>query len=741
MTDKTNTQATLSKFELPSIDTIIKKVQGSVFNPRADQLDQVVVRFTRSDGQAEIVRGGAFSLSGLLGRSSAHDFYLVDNYPSIQANYQFLVQTLGKPELSFSVKYAIQAMKGRENLLIAQLARRNAVKDQLHDLLVKWALDGIAYLDNTLYSNLSEFARQLSDYLAKQAEKTGLSLSARVLYNYASVPDNKTIQIKMNDVQVQPMGYTNFVTISFQAVLIPDQQASNTVYTALGYQYRQEFEPMLTNGIQQYIRQHISYNELVGQLQGSARTGLMQYWNRQLQQANKGWVIGDLQVNFIDTLPAEYNFEQVEAQISLPNAKIMLTNTVIMNLDNAELFKKSGIDDLEGWIKKKLESTAQNVLANVSYAELVSQFRDLAKVIKSDLNKETQRIGYRVEYLLTSDMINDKLNFDFDFEPHEQEFNAALNQSVKLNIHINGRIRSLDHSTWRRDLKPDTDFVKVMKTEVLRLTRQTILRLNPNEFYTEFDTKVADSLAATIRNMLVAKFNVDETVDIAPEMEVDGIRGLIIELQNGYHNAAIDCFKGGATLEVVFSVAGIDPATFPIFVARSNNTKENVISNLARLIKIHIENAIHTHVREINVLRHPLFIKVVKGFAIQSFNHVRNATGILVEIIDVNPLTNAIADDVTALNIELAKSRTLKMAQHIDKLQQMLIEEEDPEEIARIDKQISQSVQRMRQDKFESNQLSIDNDIDDVLKLAGVDPKRSNHHPDSEDDKAPENGK
>jgi hypothetical protein len=702
---------------VPTLDPIICRLTDPGPNPKAEVLDHVIVQLDRKTGKTQQFERKRFTLGGLFGSKKPVDYYRVDTYQHTAVNFslQYRIEHEQYGLMELKLEHTIWAIEGSESLLIEELTRRNTPASMLNDRMHEWIVQGITENMEALYTNFGQFSGALSRYLTSRA--AGIGLHLRTVCNYSGEPGTRqdTIRITARDVPVQPKGYNDFLTLGFDAVLIPDRSLKGTTLTVLGYKNREEFDDLLVNWLQQYIRETTSYNDILSALHFKVHTGIIGHWNKQLRALNKGWEVGELAMQTVASSPAVFKFEHLEVEVALRNGRIPLSNTIILNLEDAERFKNKRIDDLEKWVKEKLQQAAQNVLAKVSFAELVARIDQLTSIIKSDLDRQAQQIGYRVEVMLTSRLISqESLNFQMSFIDDEQVFQTSLNEKVQLNVMITGRIKSLDHDTWRNTLTPERqDFVMEMKKEVLRVVRQMLLRINPDDFYTQFNTQLEPKLVAALKDLLVHQFNVDYSVDIAPQMEISPIRQLIIDLLKGTHHAQVKCFNEAAEFQVTFSVSGIDPNKFSLFASRNYQDVPEVIRAIGDRIRIFVENAIRVKVPDINVLRDSRLFSLIEEFARRADAVAREKLGVIIDIIDVEQISNAITGMMEKNALEAVQERIRFLINEGFKVDQQLLEasisdesEWETENIKLLEAKKLKIKKKLEEEQFEEYQLS-----------------------------------
>lgn len=698
--------------EVPALDNIILKLGENVSGKKPELADHVIILYDRKKLHAEKLANNRLSFSSLFGMRKPVEYYRVDTYShaSVTFNQVYKIRYTGYGETEIAIKYVFSAMKDGEAILVEELVRRNTPAISLSHKIDKWVDDAVSNNVNTLFTDFEKFTSAFDRFLAEQASRIGLDLLVTTTYK-GDLTSLGFIKPSAKEVVVQPRGYNDYLKLGFDAVLVPDKQTNSRMLVTLGHKNRSEFQPLLLSWMQTYVREAVTYNDIASYLHFKVRVGLMDYWNSLLRKEHKGWIVAELVLHSGDVPPASFKFERMEIEGVLKNAKIPLINTVLLNLEDAEKFKNSRIQNLETWIKEKLQQTAHNILSKVSYAELVSNIEQLGSIIKSNLDKQAILIGYRVEYLLTSELVDRaRLNFHFQFSDEEQIFQTSLNEKIHLNIHISGRIQSLNHNTWRSTLTPETDFVQEMKKEVLRVVRQLLLRIHADDFYTRFTEVVEPKLVGEIKNLLIDQFNVETSVDISPQIGISAIRQLIIDLQRGQQQIDINCFNEGAKFRVTFSVVAVDPAKWALFFSRNYSTPAEVKESIGERIRIFVENAVRVTVPDIDILRDSRIYELIGKYAREANKVIREKLGLIIDIIDVEQASNKLSDVLFEKNLVSAEAKLRKLMDAIKKVDDEILdalERGDEEwEIQELEDRKGKLQKRLEGEHFNANQLS-----------------------------------
>lgn len=625
--------------DLPSFERIIRKIPHSTAQRRNNREDQKVVAFDRRTGSGNIVTP-AFSFRAFL--MPTQEYYWVDTYPNVTPTQHYRVNSPAYGSIEFMIQLEIGVVPGQEAKAVETLARRDQVEVQMKDNLLDWVKQEVISANEVVFQNFGDFRTRLANNLTTQAARNGLRLNARIYLRDDVPPPVARIDLTADQIQMQPFQYTDFISLGFDVVLRPDSNSESL--TSLGLQRQAELREQLSVWLQEFVRAQVTYNLLTTELHTSVREGLVTYWNNGLRNANKGWKVVELRLRMDDAIPESFRFERQEVTIALSNTEIKLTNTVILNLEDAQLFKNARVTDLEEWTRQKLVEVAQNILATKTYAEVASQLPAFRDVIRTELDQKARQIGYRVEYLITSDAITRfQPDFGFEFEDEDQDFQTTLDR-VKLNVVVNGRIADLNHHNLHRYLTPETNLVAIMKKDVHRLVRQTLMRLNPNDFYTKFESKVGPRLVSEIRNFLVNEFNVEPGVDIFPKWQDSYLLQRLRNLQKGFHYAEISYLSGAVMFRIKYGINAVDPKDWPRFAVRNFSTPEEEIDSVSEELRRFIENMLRQRLTNLVTPGDPRLTEVVARFAEEASERVKENTGLILAISGVEQLSNILSN-------------------------------------------------------------------------------------------------
>jgi hypothetical protein len=556
---------------LPEIQKIIKRIEFNAPVIKSLRTDQLVVSYDKRLERAAFYKTPSAIMS-LIGRRESVELYFLDTYERLNTVQHCRFSSEGYRTMELQIRYGISIIKGDELKLVEALACRDTPEKLLCNLLYKWVNHELTLSVNLAYQNFEAFIDGLSKTLRSEARKIGLNLSVDITH---SIPDpvrdtpEQSITIGEENIRIQPAQFNEFLTLGFEAVLVPETTSRLTINNQLAITDVDGLKALLISWLQRFMRDQVTYNDLAGELQTNVRTQLINYWNEQMRVAGKNWKIGALRLSTLPDVPVEFKRERIEISVMLTNAEVTLGYTVVLYLESPELFRNARIGDFDLWLKEKLHKVTQHQLATVQYAGFLSGYDEYNAKIKQDLNIETGRVGYKVDILMRSDVFDTaKLELDFKFTDDEQLFETSLNDKIKLKMVVVGRIASLNHETWKRLLGPSNfnDLENVIKADVLRETRNKILSVAADDFYDKMNKEVPEEIRERIKALLISKYNVERDVYIHIMIENSVIRNRFDQLRQGSLYADINLFNGKIQLQAKFSVAGIDPKNWALFV-------------------------------------------------------------------------------------------------------------------------------------------------------------------------------
>ncbi len=697
----------LTNTNTPSLDIFLNKVERDKTDQLFDQQDQKIIAFDRSKGVASIKKVSFWE--SIMGSSKAVECYLVDIYGGASVRYMqtYLLSSekFGKKDLK--IVLTVGALGGRETRLVERLVKRNNPSETLKELLCLWTTEAFETFGEEIFTDFPKFQGYLSSALRLKGENYGLRLSASAAQK--KIDPEAELTIETYNIRLQPKGYSDFILMGFDAVLVPDL-ASN-VHVHANDQLKDKFNKLLVSWFQEYIRTEITYNKLHESLHGRVRDELINYWNDRLRSKNMGWKVSELGFRSSDILLDNFRFEQLVVNVALKEDSIPLTNTITLTLDDPQKYKNARIDNIENWLKEKLSQTTQSVLTGVAFAELVSRIGEYESIIKNDLDKEARQIGYKVKYLLTSGPIGKvKPSFNFEFDEEEQDYDTDSNDRVKLNVIVNGRVKDFNYENLRRILSPNMELATEMKKEAIREVRKFILRCKPDEYYLDFDTRVGPELETRIREMLYRQFNVAKDVDIVLRWQGSSLIGRLRQLMKGFTETLVRYRNDELVFRIKFNVEGVHKQLWGRFAALGFEDEEEEKKVLAKEVKVAVENIMRQEFDNLPNLANTQLTDLVKSFAVVAAKtDIVENTGLAIRISNVEQVSNTIVDYLDEVRSKIAIDRINSILSEIKLLDEKIRKYNNagllPEKINELEKRKKTLEQQIMGKDYDENQL------------------------------------
>lgn len=607
------------------LDEIFAKVD-SRSPPLISGAVQKVVRFNKKKGK--VIRSGSIFLQ----RDKQEDYYLITNNKQVAT-----------PRISFNFKYReygsiwllgefkLKTVEGLEETLVEQIANKGSMQVAVYEFLDQW----IEEILNTQSLDMVINFRTFLGILAREINRKAFVLGLEIQSHFQLRNINNTEQIAVasqNFFSVQPKLFAGHVQIKFKALL----QVKNDELglAALFYDKKNRLEGLLSGEVKNIIRSHFTYNNLVFNLRGTVREQMIEFFNDFLSKQRTGRRIIELELETNEELPPPFIMEKFPIVVPIRNnVEFNLINTVTLDLEDPALFKTKGINDLRIWIADELKRIAILKLAEAEFADLIGRLGQYELRIKQELQTRTRLIGYRVQYFLAAPDgdIPDKI--DLELNTDQQEFPTYVDGViVKLNVILSGRIKDFDAENLRKYITPDTNIEEEIRRVVYRTTRRFLHRIDPNDFYTDFEEKIVDKLTKELKETLEEEFNLDQRMDILLKRLETDLISLLKNLQQGRHSVQIESKDGVLIFEAWFNVLGIWAESLSVFKDLNFQSKEEGINNIRTILKSCVEPSLDLVSGELLNLNDPRLSAKVLELLNNSLSLIKNELGLDVAI-------------------------------------------------------------------------------------------------------------
>ena len=513
--------------------------------------------------------------------------------------------------LELAVQCRLQCPSGNAERVVESLASATKPEALLDDLIVE-TVDSLEQELRVKDRNpVIEFFDVRADWQRQVAEsifhRTGLRADIRLeLAN----DELETITIEQEPYAIFVDDCDDEIRLSYKLVLDVIPEARHEALVNAGRE--KALQDNLARRIRKYIHDNVRIHRLCADRQG-VEADLKRCIGKHVD--SHGRIVSNFRCEW--DIPFELPRLTVEKHNHLCEIrnwpeKIEIQHTVLLQLSDIALYRRSQIEDLSGWLKRQLEDITQAELFEREYSEIATDFDgELQSLLQDKMESAAREIGVHVEqYSSVSKMAAKKL-----LEPQElfdSERELATKDSrvqVKLNIVAYGSVPRLEkvkdhlHEGVGRVLG-------LIEDEAWGVAREVMHQTQPERFYLHFDNVISDrherhaderpkppveqELRQRIEEHLRVKFDVQARVtvkqaDTKLTERFDQLRSARPRLE------IVTRPLDGATLKFAISyrVVSVGADQWSVFQAGSWDSAEAEIFDISTLIRERVEEALN----------------------------------------------------------------------------------------------------------------------------------------------------
>lgn len=671
----------LETIKVEGFEKLICEVVQESKVPERSLSDQIIVSYDRGNKKAVVYKKKLWDKW-----LPAREKYLIDTFEQVTKKQacKFESTEYGDVEVEFCHK--MKVIPGKETLFTTKMVGRNNPQVTISQELNSIMTELIQHHAGEIYANPESLRSLVKTSMAKLGDNLGLEiLTTLTLLTKIHVP--KSQEISETKARVQPKNYNGYVNLNFELTLVPDGSPQKELLASQAFKQQEEFKTILVASLKSYISAQVTYNDLIQQINDKVRTDLIQHWNEDLSRANKAWKIGDVTLELPDAIPQHYRKDQLEVGATLNNAEILLKNTLTLNLENPEKFKLSRINDMEEWVKGKLQQATQSVVSNLTYAELIYQFRNLSNRICERFGQDTKDIGYQINSFLISDLLDaTKLDVQLLIDEQDAMFTTQIKDIVRLSLTINGRIRDLNNDTWQSQLRPDSIPSEMIKTGVIKFLSDKIAAFSSDNFYDDFNSiNFKRNIESTLKDYLKKTFNVDENVNINLLIGHTALTERLNTLSRGFKQVTLSFLDGEAEFRVYYQITGVDSHLFGAFAGNNFPDIEDELNRINESLEICLYEHINLQVERLkNGAKAAQYIKSKAEEA--GIRWIKERFYLNIQIIQVKQVKNTFSNAGSHIWTQVWEDDMERIKERIYELKKKLFNAKDglytPEEIA-----------------------------------------------------------
>lgn len=507
-----------------SLSTIIREVTE---HAKPIQSKEELVTIDVRTGQA-VTRPGIFAML-----TSDFKYFLVSNNREpnkIIKGTKRVKYKEGQEEIFFAIGYEGGCQPNQEWRLAQVFFKSSRSEDAVNESLAKWLIEYFSSGTLTIDDFHSEKTNASSALETKASEEFGLSLKI-------------TLQLegegKLDIINFGPLLISSRLKDSdeeerfwLMAELVVDEQHSLRALLSKN----EPLTELLKKGVRRFFADSITletfYNHLTTEQIKQRVSG---HLNDLLKSV--GRKVGFLSLKPDDedgSRPRPFEGETViEHRHHEYPELIRIKVSVLMIPTDPVLYKAKGSPKLKDWLDKNLREVISLTLFGISYVDLLLDFPQLKKSIGDLMNLRAEKIGYKIEQLMTILYLE-----PFEWLKHidveikgaaqnngqtaEAMFETSLsNFHVGLEIFLTARVKDLRGISSYLVAKQDVP--QRMKEEIIRLVRRFLHGTDPERFYMRYaqvDSKnhpheipLEEELRQKIHSLLETEFNA-EVIDL-----------------------------------------------------------------------------------------------------------------------------------------------------------------------------------------------------------------------------------
>jgi len=436
--------------------------------------------------------------------------------------------------LGLKVNYLASVSRGNEAKVAQVLAAGQSPEAELNTFITRWIEDYAGTNPGVLIDNFYDRKADLQAHLAAKArEEIGLNLQALI---HLESEDEALQTIRLNQLcfPVRVNDYHEEQPLKLEAeigVYAPARicavihhpgwfRASNgTLKEPV------RLEELIKSEARHFFATKISLHTFLSELRSARLTKeLTEQLNVSLRKF--GREVSTLSLEYKGTIDSSVRlFYETKEKVEVKGLQeydqyVEIRSSVQMNLRDYALYRLSGGQDLESWLKKNLAEVVNQILFGKRYLDLLIGFDPLKAEIKEKLSLRAERIGYNIKQLITVPNLPpyDWLD-NIRIEIEKEEFETKTPKfAVNLGIYVDARIRSLrDIESY---LNRSQDVPVLMRQTIVSEAKKLLHTIDPERYYMRFsyadpnrgETKsVEEILGDRIRQSLEVKFKADVT--------------------------------------------------------------------------------------------------------------------------------------------------------------------------------------------------------------------------------------
>ncbi len=256
---------------------------------------------------------------------------------------------------------------------------------------------------NDFYTQYYHLQPKLEQYIKDKAiNEIGLKLEIRLsLENEGKLKPTSITSMK---IPVRLKDCDKQLEIELSTELLIDEK--NKLKALMSSHRASDWEDMIKEGLQKYIMLNMTLHDFCIDLNRKYKDDIIGILEHLL--THDGRKVGFLSMEPI--IPFSINdfldiedpkFTDIECGIQEYPDPVIIKNKLQMTLTDIGKYAASKVTDIKVWIKEKLDRIIHEELFNVEYIDLLLKFGPIEDQIRSKMEVESDKIGYKLRQIIT----------------------------------------------------------------------------------------------------------------------------------------------------------------------------------------------------------------------------------------------------------------------------------------------------------------------------------------------------
>ncbi|KAB8317942.1 hypothetical protein SD81_022170 [Tolypothrix campylonemoides VB511288] len=334
----------------------------------------------------------------------------------------------------------------------------------------------------TLLTNFNSVVLTVEEELKKEAEAIGYSIKLISTLPNDFKPDIKTIPIASSYFPVLVRDYEQEVNLKFSTnLLISTDGELNAIRH---FKEELKLEDILKIEIRHYLRQNVSLYDLCYRFTESVRSNILQHLDNVLVNYGRKTEYFNLEIDKSILMPESFSIKHdARCEINIFSKQLIIQTTLNIRpqRENILKYRNARIANLEAWFIEKIEQIINQLLFSYDIINFIVKFPFFASLIKNELKKEAEAIGYEIELISTlpNDLKPELTPFSLktdDFSVLVKDYEQGINYKFSTNLLvIQDEDGELDALRYLNELPKIEDIIEdILKREVRKFIHQEV---------------------------------------------------------------------------------------------------------------------------------------------------------------------------------------------------------------------------------------------------------------------------